>query len=76
MKQTFYIIKNNSGSDGIYLLNGEYKTIFPGERIDLKSRPTNATSNVTITTYKKEIEETPILNLKPRRTTRVSKKNQ
>ena len=66
MKQTFYILKNNSGSDGTYLLNGEYKTIFPGERIDLKSRPTNMTSNITLSIYRKETEPTPILNLKPK----------
>ena len=71
MKQTFYILKNNSGSDGTYLLNGEYKTIFPGERIDLKSKPTNITSNVTISIYKKQVEESPILNLKPRTVTKV-----
>ena len=71
MKQTFYILKNNSGSDGTYLLNGEYRTIFPGERIDLKSKPTNITSNVTISIYKKQVEESPILNLKPRTVTKV-----
>jgi hypothetical protein len=66
MKQTFYILKNNSGSDGTYLLNGEYKTIFPGERIDLKNRPTNMTSNITLSIYKKEVSDSPILNLKPK----------
>lgn len=66
MKQTFYILKNNSSSDGTYLLNGEYKTIFPGERIDLKNRPTNMTSNITISIYKKEVSDSPILNLKPK----------
>ena len=57
MKQTFYILKNNSGSDGTYLLNGEYKTIFPGERIDLENRPTNITSNVIISIFRKDIKE-------------------
>lgn len=70
MKQTFYILKNNSGSDGTYLLNGEYKTIFPGERIDLKNRPTNMTSNITLSIYKKEVSDSPILNLKPRTVTK------
>jgi hypothetical protein len=64
MKQTFYLLRNNSGSEGSYLLNGEYKTIYPGEKIDLKSRPTNVTSNIIISIYRKETKETPILNLK------------
>lgn len=76
MKKTFYILKNNSGSDGTYLLNGEYKTIFPGERIDLKSRPTNITSNVTISIYKKDVGDSPILNLKPKTVTKAEKKSQ
>lgn len=74
MKQTFYILKNNSGSDGTYLLNGEYKTIFSGERIDLKNRPTNMTSNITISIYKKEVSDSPILNLKPKTVTKAEPK--
>ena len=65
MKQTFYILKNNSGSEGTYLIKGEYKSLFPGEQIELKSMPTNRTANLTLSMYRKEIGEV-ILNLKPR----------
>lgn len=74
MKQTFYLLKNNSRSEGTYLIKGEYKTLFPGEEITLKQRPTNTTSNILISVYKKEMSET-ILNLKPR-TVKAEKKVQ
>ena len=74
MKQTFYLLKNSSRSEGTYLIKGEYKTLFPGEEITLKQRPTNTTSNILISVYKKEMGET-ILNLKPR-TVKAEKKNQ
>ena len=74
MKQTFYLLNNNSHSEGTYLIKGEYKTLFPGEEITLKQRPTNTTSNILISVYKKEMDET-ILNLKPK-TVKVEKKNQ
>ena len=72
MKQTFYLLKNNSRSEGTYLLKGEYKTLFPGEEITLKQRPTNTTSNILISIYRKEVGET-IQYLKPK-TTKVEKK--
>lgn len=75
MKQTFYIVKNNSRSEGTYLIKGEYKTIFPGEEITLKQRPTTTTSNVLISMYKKEVSDSPILNLKPKTVKAESKKN-
>lgn len=71
MKQAFYILKNNSRSEGTYLFKGEYKTLYAGEEITLNQRPTNTTSNILISVYKKEIGET-ILNLKPR-TVKVEK---
>lgn len=74
MKQTFYIVKNNSRSEGTYLIKGEYKTIFPGEEITLKQRPTTTTSNVLISMYKKETSEETILNLKPKTITKVEQK--
>lgn len=74
MKQTFYLLKNNSRSEGTYLIKGEYKTLFPDEEITLKQRPTNTTSNILISVYKKEMGET-ILNLKPR-TVKAEKKVQ
>jgi len=70
MKQTFYILKNNSGSDGTYLLSGEYLTLYPGDEVTLKQRPTNITSNIIVSMYRKEVGET-ILNLKPK--TKVEK---
>lgn len=74
MKQTFYLLKNNSRSEGTYLIKGEYKTLFPGEEITVTQRPTNTTSNILISVYKKEIGET-ILNLKPK-TVKAEKKVQ
>ena len=72
MKQTFYLLKNNSRSEGTYLIKGEYKTLFPGDEITINQRPTNTTSNILISVYKKEMGET-ILNLKPR-TAKTEKK--
>lgn len=72
MKQTFYLLKNNSRSEGTYLIKGEYKTLFPGDEITINQRPTNTTSNILISVYKKEMGET-ILNLKPR-TAKIEKK--
>ena len=74
MKQTFYLLRNNSRSEGTYLLKGEYKTLYAGEEITLKQRPTNTTANILISVYRKEVGET-ILNLKPK-TVKVEKKNQ
>lgn len=75
MKQTFYLLRNNSYSDGTYLVKGEYKILFPGQEIVLKQRPTNTTSNVLISVFKKEVDET-IQYLKPKTTpTKVEPKN-
>lgn len=62
MKQTFYILKNNSGSEGTFLIDGEYKSIFPGEKIELTKRPVNKTENVTLVIYRKNVGDSPILN--------------
>lgn len=58
MKQTFYILENKSASEGTYYMNGRYNSIFPGERIELTSRPVNKTENVIITVYTKNVGET------------------
>ena len=62
MKQTFYILKNNSGSEGTFLIDGEYKSIFPGEKIELTKKPVNKTENVTLVIYRKNVGDSPILN--------------
>jgi hypothetical protein len=67
MKQTFFILKNHSQSNGTYYINGEYKTLMPGEQITYDHQPTNHTSNIIVTMYRKELKtETPILNKKRR----------
>lgn len=73
MKQTFYLLKNTSLSDGTYLFKGEYKTLFPGEEITLNQRPTNTTSNIFVSVYKKEVGEI-IQYLKPK-AVKVEKKS-
>ena len=65
MKQTFYLLRNNSYSDGTYLIKGEYRTLFPGQEITLRQRPTNTTSNILISVFRREVDET-IQYLKPK----------
>jgi hypothetical protein len=57
MKVTKYILKNNSRSEGTYLIDGEYKIIYPNEEISLQHAPTNKTANVTLIVYKKEVKD-------------------
>lgn len=64
MKQTFYIIKNNSGSEGTYLLDNEYKTLYPGEKLTLNKKPVNTTANIIVTMFRKEVGGETILNKK------------
>ena len=73
MKQTFYMLKNTSMSEGTYLIDGEYKSIYPGETITLKKAPVNTTANVTLTMYRKETGNQPILNKKPVQSTKGKK---
>lgn len=68
MKQTLYLLKNSSLSEGTYLYNGEYKSLFPNEEITLNTMPTSITDNIKVSMYKKDIGE-KILNLKPRKNT-------
>lgn len=65
MKETFFMLKNNSRSEGTYLIDGEYKPIYPGETITLKKAPVNHTTNVTMVMYKKETGKGEILYKKP-----------
>lgn len=64
MKQTFYIIKNTSGSEGTFLLDNQYQTLYPGEKITLNKKPVNTTSNIIVTMYRKEVGGETILNKK------------
>ena len=57
MKVTFYILKNKSGSPGIYLYDKDYFTIYPDEEITLKHKPTNITENIIISDYRREVSE-------------------
>ena len=70
MRQTFYMIKNTSKSEGTYLIDGEYKTIYPGETISLTKPPVNKTVNVSLVMYKREVGESPILYKKPKKNTK------
>lgn len=65
MKKTFYTLKNKSGSEGTYLLNGEYKPLYPGEEITLDRPPVNKTANIVLTMYKKDVGNSGILRKKP-----------
>jgi len=65
MKETFFMLKNNSKSEGTYLIDGEYKPIYPGETITLKKSPVNHTSNVSVVIYRKDTGNNEILYKKP-----------
>ena len=65
MKETFYMLKNNSKSEGTYLIDGEYKPIYPGETITLRKAPVNYTNNVIMVMYRKETGRGEILYKKP-----------
>lgn len=65
MKKTFYILKNISGSEGTYFLDGEYVPIYPGDEVVLEKPPVNKTSNLQISIFKKEVGPAKILNKKP-----------
>lgn len=58
MKQSFYVIKNNSASEGTYLIDGEYKTLFPGDEVTLRRAPNNKTENLSVVLYRQEIRDT------------------
>ena len=67
MKQTFYLLKNNSKSEGTYLLDGEYKTLYPDMEVTLPKAPSNKTENIIMILFRKETGEEKILNKKTRR---------
>lgn len=60
-----YILKNNSSSEGTYLIDGKYETLFPNKEIELNKRPTTVTENISITIYRKRVGE-EILYTKPK----------
>lgn len=64
MKKTFYILKNFSASEGIYFIDGDYKSLYPGDEITLEKMPVNKTANISLITYKKEIPSSVPLNVK------------
>jgi len=64
MKQTYYILKNISRSEATYLMDGEYKTLYPGQSIELSRCPTNKTNNIMMTIYRKEVGDGLILKKK------------
>lgn len=57
MKQTFYVLTNNSRSEGTVYIGGEYRTIYPDDRITTDKCPTNKTSNIIVSMYLKEMDE-------------------
>lgn len=66
MKQTFYLLKNNSRSEGTYFIDDDYKSLFPGNEVILSKAPTNKTENLTLILFRKEVGEEKILNKKRR----------
>lgn len=67
MRETFYILRNNSKSEGTYLIDDEYKSLYPGEEITLKRLPVNRTANLSIAIYRRETEPGKIQNKKPKK---------
>lgn len=57
MKIIYYVLKNISASDGSYVINGEYKPIYPNETLTLNQKPTTVTSNVVVSTTVATVED-------------------
>lgn len=57
MKQTVYLLKNESGSAGEYLVNDEYETLEPHKQIVLNQKPVNSTANIKVVPVRKEVKE-------------------
>jgi hypothetical protein len=57
MKQLVYILRNNSGSDGEYLLNDEYETLPAHQELILNQKPVSVTANITVVPVRKEVKE-------------------
>ena len=49
-----------------YLIDGEYKSIYPGEKLELSKAPVSWTSNVSMTVFRRETNQEVILNKKKR----------
>lgn len=58
MKTIFYKVRNASGTDGQYYLNGRYYFIAAGQTITLSRKPSNTTANVVVSMFKKEVFDT------------------
>ena len=54
MKDIYYMVRNESGSDGQYFLDGEYHYLASGQKEILKKEPVNATQNIVISMFKRE----------------------
>ena len=57
MKQTVYVLRNTSGSDGEYLINDEYQTLEAHKEIVLNQKPVNVTANIKLIPVRKEVKE-------------------
>ncbi len=57
MKQLVYILRNNSGSDGEYLLNDEYETLPAHQELILNQKPVSVTANIVVVPVRKEVKE-------------------
>lgn len=67
MKKTYYLMKNVSGSEGTYLLDGKYLPLYPGEEKVLDRPPVNKTANIMLSTFKRDVGSGQILNKKPQK---------
>ena len=56
MRQSFYILKNDSLSSGMYFDGGDYKTLMPGLEVVLDHAPVNKTANIVVSVFRKEVE--------------------
>jgi len=55
MKVTKYLIRNKSGSEGTYFLNGEYYVLSAGSMITLDKKPVNMTNNLSLSVFQQEV---------------------
>lgn len=55
MKSIYYMVRNESGSDGQYFIDGQYHYLAPGQKEILTKEPVNATQNVVISMFKREV---------------------
>lgn len=58
MKNIYYMVRNASGSDGQFYLDGRYYFIAAGQTITLTKKPINTTANVVVSVFRKETFDT------------------